>query len=685
MVAAAFTLTNCTQEIDAPVEPSFDGVPFEIVAKSADTKTAYDGELKTVWVEGDALNLFHAEAEGTEYENDGEFKLDGENTFKGKLAGTLEEAYCYDWYAIYPYSSYITTPTGSGYSYFGSRSDKAQTQNGNNSMAHIAGANYPLYGVCKDWEYYVGEPVEIEMTHLTCLLEVNVTNNTAEDLLVSKVSFTAPENIVGTFYVNFAGDTPSFTDANYVSKVANLDVQNAAALANGQSAKFYLAVKPFTAAANSEIALSVNGYSKKVTLPAETAFNAGEIKTLNFNYNKAPYVDDGTDFSGEYLLTGTATDVVYAASAYVTGNNLGTVVQIAIVDDKITEVDGLSACKMTFAKVTDGTYAGMYTIKDANDQYLYAASSSNNHLKGKTTLDAHCYWTVTLNDDGTYSLVASQSSNRNVMQFNTSSMLFSCYATASQSAITLYPFSMVVPDMTPRIKVDDTEQEIASAGGELTFSYTLKNLDGQSVSATVSDAQMMSAEVADGIITVTVSANTGSARSATVTLTCGDATPVVLTVSQLGAPVSGGDVEKGESYSYSFTAKQFTANETKTLGNLDWTIAGDGGYWGYDNSYGKGQQFGSSSKPYKSLTVSTSGYVGGVEKVVVKTAGASSISATLVVTVGGVQYGESINLTSTATEYTFSAPDAGMQQGEIKLTYTQTTSKAIYINSIAIN
>ena len=121
MVAAAFTLTNCTQEIDAPVEPSVDGVPFEIVAKSADTKTAYDGDLKTVWVEGDALNLFHAEAEGTEYENDGEFKLDGENTFKGKLAGTLKEAYCYDWYAIYPYSSYITTPanTGSGYSYFG--------------------------------------------------------------------------------------------------------------------------------------------------------------------------------------------------------------------------------------------------------------------------------------------------------------------------------------------------------------------------------------------------------------------------------------------------------------------------------------------------------------------------------------------------------------------------------------
>ena len=316
MVAAAFTLTNCTQEIDAPVEPSFDGVPFEIVAKSADTKTANDG-LKTVWVEGDALNLFHGELLGTEmtYSNDGEFKFEADNTFKGKLTGTLEEGCYYNWYAIYPYSSYITTPanTGSGYSYFGSRSDKAQTQNGINSMAHIAGKNYPLYGVCKDWEHYAGEPVEIEMTHLTCLLEVNVTNNTAEDLLVSEVSFTAPENIVGTFYVNFAGDTPSFTDADYVSKVANLDVQNATALANGQSAKFYLAVKPFTAAANSEIELSVNGYSKKVTLPAKTAFNAGEIKTLNFNYNK-------TVAAGEYTIDwASAEDWMENSTKYISG------------------------------------------------------------------------------------------------------------------------------------------------------------------------------------------------------------------------------------------------------------------------------------------------------------------------------------------------------------------------------
>lgn len=290
MVAAAFTLTNCTQEIDAPVEPSVDGVPFEIVAKSADTKTANDG-LKTVWVEGDALNLFHEYAGSEEYVKDGEFTYEGGDVFKGTLAEELEEAN-YNWYAIYPYSSYVKTPasTSGGYLTVASAAGVSQLQKGNNSMAHIAGENYPLAGACIDVEYYEGDPVEIQMNHLTCLLEVVVTNNTAEDLTVSTVAFSAPENIVGTYYLNIVGDETVFTSSgdNYVSKTASLKVEDAEALANGQSAKYYLAVKPFTAAAGKKLALVVNGRRKEVTVSKDMVFNASEVVTLNFSYEEAP-------------------------------------------------------------------------------------------------------------------------------------------------------------------------------------------------------------------------------------------------------------------------------------------------------------------------------------------------------------------------------------------------------------
>lgn len=290
IAAAAFTLTNCTQEIiDPNQEPETVGVPFEIVASPAVTKTVNDG-MSTVWAEGDAINLFHQFAsEGAEYVSDGEFKFDGENIFKGQLAEDLEEASVYNWYAIYPYSSYYTTPTGEkNYMPVGSKKGAAQTQDGNNSLAHIAGANYPLAGVCLECEYAASEPVQIEMSHLTSLLEVVVKNQTGDNLVVESVSFTGTEPIIGTFYINIASGTPVFTpsDPAYVDNTANLTVKNADPIANGESANFYLAIKPFKAPAGSTLTLYVNGAAKEVTLNEDVQFEAGTIKTLSYTLNE---------------------------------------------------------------------------------------------------------------------------------------------------------------------------------------------------------------------------------------------------------------------------------------------------------------------------------------------------------------------------------------------------------------
>ena len=43
-------------------------------------------------------------------------------------------------------------------------------------------------------------------------------------------------------------------------------------------------------------------------------------------------------------------------------------------------------------------------------------------------------------------------------------------------------------------------------------------------------------------------------------------------------------------YSYTFTSKLFTANGTKTLNNVDWTLDGNGSYWGYDGTKGRGHR-----------------------------------------------------------------------------------------------
>ena len=101
-MAAIFALTSCNKEISNPDEIIKDGIPFEISAASAETKTSNSG-LSTNWVAGDKLNLFHAEAGLATYTSDGSFSIAAgdleSKTFKGTLASDLGEGN-YDWYAL---------------------------------------------------------------------------------------------------------------------------------------------------------------------------------------------------------------------------------------------------------------------------------------------------------------------------------------------------------------------------------------------------------------------------------------------------------------------------------------------------------------------------------------------------------------------------------------------------------
>ena len=265
-------------------------------------------------------------------------------------------------------------------------------------------------------------------------------------------------------------------------------------------------------------------------------FVEGDLNKLTVDMASAEE-ESFDSFAGEWLITGTSGSVIYAAGAYVSGkNNLNNNIAITIENDVIEPVDGLENCKMLFTKVTEGEYKGMYTIQDANGNYLCAAASSSNHLKATATANtAHYYWAVEFND-GKYSVVASKSSYRNVMQFNPNngSPIFACYASASQTAVVLYPYSMVKVDTTPKIVVrGETTKDVVFGGETVTFNYELKYLEGEDLTWEVSDSEIITDVAAeDGVLSVTVAENTGEARTATITLSCGDAEPVVLTINQ---------------------------------------------------------------------------------------------------------------------------------------------------------
>ena len=314
-MAAIFALTSCNKEISNPDEIIQDGIPFEISAASADTKTSNDG-IATNWDAGDALNLFHAEAGSTTYISDGSFSIAEEDLaskkFKGTLASALEKGN-YDWYAFYPYSKYNKTPAGSSQDDFGFTTigGTSQTQIGNNSTAHLCGTVCPLYGVAKS--VASSATPGITMKHLTSIIEVNVTNNSGKDLSVSSVSFTGTEDIVGTYYINFTQTPVVYTSRGetYVSNTASLSVTGGETIADGASAKFYIAIKPFTVSSG-VLRVAVNGYEKEITISNETVFTAGKIKTINFNYNPEPSIQMGPDWNA---IFGTSYSGTFSTSA----------------------------------------------------------------------------------------------------------------------------------------------------------------------------------------------------------------------------------------------------------------------------------------------------------------------------------------------------------------------------------
>lgn len=264
----------------APAEEEKSGNPS--------TKTVNNG-LQTGWAAEDALNVFHVPADGTAYVKDGKFQISDieSGSFTGTLGGELEEGTAYDWYALYPYSSAITSLDAAPVTLAGA----AQTQTGNGSKAHLAGADLPLFGSVKSVE---GTPT-FSLSQLASVVKLHLTNGTDGAITVNDVVFTAPEAVAGVFTADLTGDSPTFTPDESASSAVTLTVADGGEIAAGESADFFIAVKPFTASAGSKLKIAVNGYEKEVTTTADIAFKAGIIKKVNFSYN--PEIVIGQEYS----------------------------------------------------------------------------------------------------------------------------------------------------------------------------------------------------------------------------------------------------------------------------------------------------------------------------------------------------------------------------------------------------
>lgn len=345
-LAAALSLVGCNKEADVK---GLDAMPFEVVLSEAQTRTVNEG-MHTKWAEGDQISLFHAEAGTTDYKNDTPFVQeenksypyiisDVENgVFRGKLmGGDLEAGKSYDWYVLYPFNSYLKSPVNAsdGRTYIGGRSDRAQVQAGYDSMAHLAGGSssacFPLYGIAKNVPF--GETPSVAMKHIASVAAITITNDSSSPIKISQVEFTAPEAIVGNFFVSFEKEPVTLTPyTSQASATAVVTVTDPAELAVGAKATVYMGIKPFTAKVGDRLALKISAdagvVEKEIELTAAVEFKAGLIKPVNISYQAAATlptitVNDikstitGSNDTFEGILEGATVTYVSGANAFI--------------------------------------------------------------------------------------------------------------------------------------------------------------------------------------------------------------------------------------------------------------------------------------------------------------------------------------------------------------------------------
>lgn len=171
--------------------------------------------------------------------------------------------------------------------------------------------------------------------------------------------------------------------------------------------------------------------------------NQFEMPASNVTVNAA-FVYVGQPFEQKYYLV-TSTDQLVAGRTYLivntsAGKALGTTqnnnnrsaASVTISNNVIAGI-GNDVCELTL-----GGQSGAWTFFDSHwnttGGYLYAASSSANHLKTQANNDANGQWIINVASNGTATIKANGANTRNIIRYNPNggNPIFSCYASGQQ-------------------------------------------------------------------------------------------------------------------------------------------------------------------------------------------------------------------------------------------------------------
>lgn len=137
-------------------------------------------------------------------------------------------------------------------------------------------------------------------------------------------------------------------------------------------------------------------------------------------------------------------------------NNRGAKDVVKKENNTIDFVDGIQEIVLETGS-KEGTFAF-----NVGTGYLYAASSSKNYMKTQASIDGNASWTIAITEQGVATIKAQGTNTKNLMKYNSSSNLFSCYG-SGQDDVSIYKKTKIdssLPQLsTPVVSV---EEKVAS-------------------------------------------------------------------------------------------------------------------------------------------------------------------------------------------------------------------------------
>ncbi len=387
-MSAIALLASCTEKMEDAIQ--VEGVQT-INAQLATTKTINQG-VKTTWAKGDRMTVFYT----TRSRSLGVscFTQTEGSSFSGNVKDLGRERN--DWYAFYPYSLLNLDPKAVLLDV-----PSSQTQNGNNSTAHLIGDVDPLYGSARNVRY--GDTPNIQMHHALANVKFTVKNTECAPIKITKIEFTAPSYITGAFTADITSNQLTWNPFILAYKTVVLYVSNGECIAPGQSAEFSANILPNKGKGNYNIRVTAICGGKCVvshkTVSSEFQFEAGKTTTANHNFSVNGQIDPTTEYktytkvdeitpgksyvivsNGQALKNANGSTAAYSTSGLISGST------ISIPENDVNAVEWLASAQSGFDDHGDFFFTN-------SNKYLTRITQSN-ELKVQATPEHRSAWTL---------------------------------------------------------------------------------------------------------------------------------------------------------------------------------------------------------------------------------------------------------------------------------------------------